>query len=51
MTGLAGTKTAARSRALRDGLLRGDVDLADFRGDVRIGWIVTTLLLCWWTPG
>jgi len=55
MTGLFGIKTAAQSRALRDGLLRDDVDVDDFRGDVRIGWIVTgffaaTLLLCWWTP-
>jgi uncharacterized membrane protein len=55
MTGLFGIKTAAQSRALRDGLLRDDVDPADLRGDVRIGWVVTgffaaTLLLCWWTP-
>jgi uncharacterized membrane protein len=55
MTGLFGIKTAAQNQVLRDGLLRVDVDVADFRGDIRIGWIVTgffaaTLLLCWWTP-
>jgi uncharacterized membrane protein len=55
MTGLFGIKTAAQSRALKDGLLRDDVDREEFRADVRIGWIVTgffgaTLLLCWWTP-
>ena len=31
MTGLFGIKTAAQSRALRDGLLRDDVDVDEFR--------------------
>jgi hypothetical protein len=40
---------------MRDGLLSDDVDPAEFRADVRVGWTVTgfyaaTLLLCWWAP-
>jgi uncharacterized membrane protein len=55
MTGLFGIKTAAQSRALRDGLLRDDVDREEYAGDVRVGWTVAgfyaaTVLLCWWTP-
>jgi len=55
MTGLFGIKTAIQARAQRDGLLSDDVDPAEFRQDVRVGWTVTgfyaaTLLLCWWAP-
>jgi uncharacterized membrane protein len=48
-------RSALQSRALRDGLLRDDVDLTAYRIDARVSWIVTgywlaTLALCWWTP-
>jgi uncharacterized membrane protein len=48
-------RSALQSRALRDGLLRDDVDLTAYRVNAQVSWIVTgywlaTLLLCWWTP-
>ena len=53
--GLLTCRSAVQSRAFRDGLLRDDVDVALFRWDARISWIVTvywlaTIVLCWWTP-
>ena len=48
-------RSALQSRALREGLLKDDVDLTAYRLDAQVSWAVTaywlaTLLLCWWTP-
>jgi len=53
--GLLVCRSAVQSRALADGLLRPDVDLAQFRRDARISWAVTVYFLvvstlAWWTP-
>ncbi len=48
-------RSALQSRALKDGLLHEDVDLAAYRTDARSSWIVAwyflaTVLFTWWTP-
>ncbi|MBL7491538.1 DUF1211 domain-containing protein, partial [Frankia sp. AgB1.9] len=48
-------RSAVQSQALKDGLLREDVDVDRFRVDSRVSWIVAcyflaTVALVWWTP-
>jgi uncharacterized membrane protein len=52
---LLASRSALRSRALSDGLLRDDVDLAGHRRETRASWWVTaywfaTVPLVWWAP-
>jgi uncharacterized membrane protein len=52
---LLASRSAVRSRALRDGVLHDHVDLAEQRRGTRTSWWVTaywfaTLPLVWWTP-
>jgi hypothetical protein len=44
-----------QSRALRDQVLRSEVDVAEVRASARTSWIVAwywvaTALVAWWTP-
>ncbi|MFI1994439.1 hypothetical protein [Actinoplanes sp. NPDC020271] len=48
-------RSGIQGLALKDGLLRDDVDRAAYRRDLRISWTVSwyflaTVLLCWFTP-
>jgi uncharacterized membrane protein len=53
--GLLVSRSAVQSLALRDGLLREDMDTERFRGDARTSWVVAIYFLAvtplvWWTP-
>lgn len=53
--GLMICRSGVQSRALKDGLLRPEVDAAEFRERKRAAWViawyfVATALLSWWTP-
>ena len=53
--GLMMCRAGVQSQALRDGLLRDDVDVAEFRERKRTAWVIAwymtaTVLLSWWTP-
>ncbi len=48
-------RSGVQGRALKDGLLRPDVDVTQFRERKRVAWViawyfVATVLLSWWTP-
>jgi uncharacterized membrane protein len=52
---LLASRSAMQGRAVRDGVLRPEVDLRQYQADAVVSWIVTaywaaTLLLVWWTP-
>jgi TMEM175 potassium channel family protein len=53
--GLMFCRAGVQSQALKDGLLRADVDVVAFRDRKRIAWalawyMTATVLLSWWTP-